>query len=211
MARWQDELDSVRRVSGGPESNGRGGRADEPPRCRAGVSGAQSQTVADGGHAVGDVKQGRWTANIEGDFVVFLIGARLQARHPLRSLRDLGGFKRGMPAMLKYLSQHPEKGFLGYQQLGIGTANVQYWRSFADLERFAQDQDDPHLAPWRAYWKRVGRSDRTGIWHETYLVRAGEYEAIYGNMPAYGLAKAGEHLPLSSDTTARRRLRRAET
>ena len=97
-----------------------------------------------------EINQGRWTAQIEGDFVVFLIGARLQARHPLRSLRDLGGFKRGMPAMLKYLSQHPEKGFLGYQQLGIGTANVQYWRSFEDLERFAKDDVDPHLATWRA-------------------------------------------------------------
>ena len=43
-----------------------------------------------------EINQGRWTAQVEGDFVVFLIGARLQASHPLRSLRDLGGFKRGM-------------------------------------------------------------------------------------------------------------------
>ena len=154
-----------------------------------------------------EINQGRWTAQIEGDFVVFLIGARVQASHPLRSLRDLGGFRRGMPGMLKYLSQHPEKGFLGYQQLGIGTANVQYWRSFADLERFAKNEDDPHLAPWRAYWKRVGRSDRTGIWHETYLVRAGEYEAIYGNMPPFGLGKATRLERLGSDSTARARLR----
>src|SRR5437879_2707287 len=41
------------------------------------------------------VNQGRWTAEIDGDFVVFLIGARLQFRHPIRSLRDLGG-RRGM-------------------------------------------------------------------------------------------------------------------
>ena len=32
-----------------------------------------------------------------------------------------------------------------------------------------------------------------GIWHETFRVRAGEYEAIYGNMPRFGLAAAGEH------------------
>jgi hypothetical protein len=44
-----------------------------------------------------EIRQGRWTARIEGDFVVFLIGT-------------------------------------------------------------------PHLAPWRAYSKRLGRSDRTGIW-----------------------------------------------
>ena len=66
-----------------------------------------------------EINQGRWTAQVEGDFVVFVIGARIQASHPLRSLRDLGGFKRGMMGMLKYLGQHPEKGMLGWQQLGF--------------------------------------------------------------------------------------------
>jgi hypothetical protein len=45
-------------------------------------------------------------AQIEGDFVVFLIGARFQRFRLLRSLRDLGG-RRSMPYMLKKLSQHP--------------------------------------------------------------------------------------------------------
>jgi hypothetical protein len=40
-------------------------------------------------------------------------------------------------------------------------------------------------------------------------VRAGEYEAVYGNMPPYGLGKATDLVPLASDTTARRRLRKA--
>ena len=57
---------------------------------------------------------------------------------------------------------------------------MQYWRSFAHLEAFAKDRDDPHLDAWRHYWRRVGRDDRTGIWHETLLVGAGEYEAVYG-------------------------------
>ena len=29
-----------------------------------------------------------------------------------------------------------------------------------------------------------------GIWHETYLIRAGEYETVYGSMPRVGLARA---------------------
>jgi hypothetical protein len=156
-----------------------------------------------------DVRQGRWTARIDGDFVVFLIGARLNPRHPVRSFQDLGG-RMGMRHMLDYLMEHPEKGLLGYQSNLPSLTTVQYWRSFEHLERFARDENDPHLAPWRAYWKRVGRSDRTGIWHETYLVRAGEYEAVYGNMPPYGLAKATELVRLSADTTARRRLREAD-
>jgi hypothetical protein len=152
------------------------------------------------------INQGRWTASIEGDFVVFIIGARLQKTRPLRSLRDLGEFQRGMRAMVAYLTEHPEKGMLGHQTFGPTTL-VQYWRSFDHLERFAQGEDDPHLATWRAYWKRVGRSTRTGIWHETFLVRAGEYEAIYGNMPPFGLGKATALVPVRSGVGARSRLR----
>lgn len=153
------------------------------------------------------INQGRRGADIEGDFVVFLIGARIQKRHPIRSLRDLGGM-RSMPYMLKYLTEHPEKGLLGYESYGLAT-NVQYWRSFEDLERFARDESDPHLKTWRNYWKRVGRDARSGIWHETFLVRAGEYEAIYGNMPPFGLAKASRVVPIGSDSSARGRLKRA--
>ena len=153
-----------------------------------------------------DINEGRWTAELDGDFVVFLIGARPSLRHPIASIRDLGG-RRGMKHMLDYLTQHPEKGLLAYE-FGLKTI-VQYWRSFEQLEAFANDSDDPHLAAWRNYWKRVGTSARTGIWHETYLVRAGEYEAIYGNMPPFGLGKAGRLVPLAEGKSARQRFRAA--
>ena len=146
----------------------------------------------------------RMMAEIDGDFVVFLIGARFNSFHLLQSVRDLGG-RRGMKHMLDYLTAHPDKGLLGYQ-MGLPTI-VQYWRSFDHLEAFANDASDPHTAAWRNYWKRVGTSTRTGIWHETYLVRAGEYEAIYGNMPPFGLGKAGRVIPMSESSTARLRLR----
>jgi hypothetical protein len=151
-----------------------------------------------------EIKRGRWTAQIEGEFVVFLIGARFDFFHLIRSVRDLGG-RRGMPHMLDYLLKHPEKGLLAYEG-GLKTI-VQYWRSFEHLEAFAKNQDDPHLEPWRNFWRRVGKSERTGIWHETYLVRAGEYEAIYGNMRPYGLGKAGKLVPLAGNSSARNRIR----
>lgn len=151
-----------------------------------------------------DVNRGRWSAEIDGDFVVFIIGARANKPWQLiRILRDLGG-RRGMNHMLKYLSEHPEKGLLGYETMGL--AIVQYWRSFAHLEAFAKDAEDPHLWAWRNYWRRVGKDDRTGIWHETFLVRDGEYEAIYGNMPAKGLGKATTLVPLTEASSARGRL-----
>jgi Monooxygenase af470-like len=47
------------------------------------------------------------------------------------------------------------------------------------------------LAPHR-------ESTRTGIWHETYLARAGEDEAVYSNRPPHGLGKAGRHVAISA-------------
>ncbi len=145
------------------------------------------------------------TAEIEGDFVVFLIGARINSKREfLRSYMDLGG-RRGMKHMLDYLVAHPEKGLLAYE-FGLPTI-VQYWRSFDHLEAFARNEDDPHLEAWRQYWRRVGRSSRSGIWHETFLVRAGEYEAVYGNMPARGLGKAGRLVPAAEASRARTRVK----
>lgn len=152
------------------------------------------------------LKQGRWRAQIEGDFVVFLIGARPSYRHLLRSLRDLGG-ARGMQRMLDRLMADPDTGLLGYEMAGMGTLIVQYWRSFDHLEAFARNPDDLHLPTWRTYWRRVGKSTRTGIWHETFLVRAGEYEAIYGNMPPFGLGKASSLVTVREGVDARQRLR----
>jgi hypothetical protein len=45
---------------------------------------------------------------------------------------------------------------------------------------------------WRA-WNRLASDDRNaaGIWHETFKVAAGNYEAIYQNMPVIGLQRAG--------------------
>ena len=56
----------------------------------------------------------RMMAEIDGDFVVFLIGARFNSFHLLKTVLALGG-RRGMKHMLDYLVAHPEKGLLGYQ------------------------------------------------------------------------------------------------
>jgi len=152
------------------------------------------------------IRPGRYGAEIDGDFVVFLIGARLnRPRYVLSSVRDLGGRRRGMTAMLAALMADPDKGLLGYR-MGFPTI-VQYWRSFEHLEAFARDPGDLHRPTWLE-WFRRDPSGRTGIWHETFLVRAGEYEAIYDSVPEAGLATAGRAVPLSGSSSSRGRLRR---
>jgi hypothetical protein len=53
-----------------------------------------------------------------------------------------------------------------------------------------------HWPAWVAFNKRTGNSrEDVGIWHETYRVRAGEYETVYSGMPPIGLGKAGTLVP----------------
>jgi hypothetical protein len=92
-----------------------------------------------------------------------------------------------------------------------GPMIVQYWRSFEDLERFARDPDLLHIRAWTAFNKAVRASGDVGIWHETFKVRAGEYEAIYNNMPRIGLGAAGTHAPIgTTGQSAARRIGEAE-
>ena len=154
------------------------------------------------------VMPGRFTAQIEDPFVVFLIGMRVNR---FASFRKWMPTAQAMPAMLQVLFQHPEKGFLGgetfYTLYPLNIMLMSYWRSFEALEQFARSADEPHLAPWKRFNQSVGADGTVGIWHETYLVQPGQYEAVYGNMPRFGLAKATQHVPaVGRRETARRRL-----
>jgi hypothetical protein len=151
------------------------------------------------------VNPGRLAAEIEGDFVVFLIGMRINK--PLKVHKWLPVFL-AMPRMLKELESKPESGFLGHI-LGIKVI-VQYWRSFEALEAYAQRRNDQHWPAWMAFNKRMAKSrGDVGIWHETYLVRAGEYECIYSGMPPFGLGEAGSLVPAAGRRdSARGRVRR---
>jgi hypothetical protein len=151
-------------------------------------------------------RPGRWTVDLEGDFVVFLIGAEI---------RDAKGGGRAaellmaMIDMLGELEQDLSKGLLGYQVFGaVGGVIVQYWRSFEALEAYAKNPDAKHAPVWRE-WNRLAEDEVSGagIWHETFKVAAGQYEAIYQNMPVTGLQKAGTPTTLTNARlTARQRI-----
>ena len=142
------------------------------------------------------VVSGRMTADIEGDFVVFLIGMRVNKPWKLHKWLPVA---RAMAPMLRVQHQNPELGLLGmHTWIGpTGPLLIQYWRSAEHLDRFASDPALPHHAAWRDFNRRVGTDGDVGIWHETFQVTAGHYETIYGNMPRFGLATAGRHVPVA--------------
>lgn len=137
----------------------------------------------------------RFTTQIDQPFVVFLVGMRVNNFFAFRKWMMV---TNAFPKMIQVLYEHPEKGFLGgesfFRFFPVTTIMVSYWRSFEDLERFARGKDDPHLEAWRRFNKEIGNSGDVGVWHETYAVEPGRYEALYGNMPLFGLAKATKNV-----------------
>jgi hypothetical protein len=139
---------------------------------------------------VNGVRKDRLAGRIDGEFVVFLIGMRINRWWKFWQWLRVGF---AMPRMLKELEEHRELGLLGYETWPGRTIIVlQYWRSMDALMTYAKNRDAKHLPAWRAFNKLVGTSGDVGIWHETYRVRPGDYENIYVNMPPFGLGKAGE-------------------
>ncbi len=151
---------------------------------------------------------GRYTAQVDGPFVVFLIGMRVNRLWALHKWMPVA---RAMGPMVEQLLAQRERGLMHAETFVYwrGAALVQYWRSFEQLERFARDPGAGHLDAWKRFNRAVGADGSVGIWHESYLVQDGGYECIYGNMPRRGLAMAGGHLPaVGAKETARRRLGR---
>ncbi len=149
----------------------------------------------------------RMAAEIEGDFAVFLIGMRV---NKLWKVGKWVPVAKAMGVMLKelYASDREDTGFLGHQPLSMFNM-VQYWRSFDHLEAYARSQDAAHWPAWVEFNKAMkGAREDVGIWHETYQVRAGAYEAIYSGMPKMGLGKFGALHPATGNReAARQRMR----
>lgn len=135
----------------------------------------------------------RMTAKIEGEFVVFLIGARFNKWWKLPRFKWAGD---AFAAMVKELEQKPDMGFLGHESwAGRTSIMVQYWRSKEQLMAYARNRDAVHFPAWVRFNKEFAQSGDFGVWHETYVIRPGDYECVYSNMPLFGLAKATQSVP----------------
>ena len=155
---------------------------------------------------MGEIYDGRFCARIDGPFVVFTIGMRINR---LWAIRRWPKPAWNTYRMLGHLADDPPVGYLGgelfFYWRGIGM--IQYWRDFDALESFARDRERPHLAAWRQLAAQTANDTTFGYWHETYKVAPDNYECIYGSMPRFGLARASTHAPIAaSSETARSRL-----
>lgn len=158
-----------------------------------------------------DVKRGRLTAAYDGDLVVFLIGFRVNRWTALRAWWSVF---TAMPPMLRQLSRDPDSGLLGFRTLVSyrQVVLVQYWSSAEKLQAFAGDPSRTHRPAWIEFYRRAFASGGVGIWHETYCVQAGAFEAVYANMPETGLGRVAGVVPVGrrGDSAAERLARQSQ-
>ena len=147
----------------------------------------------------------RMTADVDGEFAVFLIGMRINKLWKIHKWLPVG---LAMGKMLRELYAHPELGLLSHEAwAGRTILLVQYWQSFEKLSHYATSSNAKHIPAWRAFNEKIGSNGDVGIWHETYLITPGRYEAFYSGMPPYGLGKVGHLVPATaSRREARSRL-----
>lgn len=139
---------------------------------------------------MGRIVDKRVCAEMDGGFVVFLIGLRVNK--PWKVWKWLP-VSSAMPRMLIELAKQPQLGLLHAEtQFSFPNVTVtQYWKSFEALEAYAKARDKAHLPAWQAFNKAIASNGDVGIWHETYVIEPGKYENIYNNMPPYGLGAVG--------------------
>ena len=139
----------------------------------------------------------RTTAEMDEEFVVFLIGMRINT---LWKVHKWVPVFAAMPRMLRELERDEESGLLGYEllyRLPRRVVTVQYWDSFETLREYAQDVEREHVPAWVEYNKENAAGGDVGIFHETYVVGPDDYETVYNQMPAFGLGAAGDLVPAS--------------
>ncbi|MFI9328974.1 DUF4188 domain-containing protein [Kitasatospora sp. NPDC052868] len=153
---------------------------------------------------------GYTTAAATGDAVVLLIGMRINR---FWAVHHWGPVFFAMLRMLYELAKQPERGLRGRILLTASPRTyyvVQYWESKEKLYAYASAPDGFHHTVWGIANRKLreGRiRQHVGLWHETYMAPEGSYEAVYFDMPPFGLAAAHGSLPVESrGKSARARL-----
>ena len=147
------------------------------------------------------VYTGRYVTDAKTDFVLFIIGMRVNS---FLSFRKWVPVARAMGPMMKELHSNPSLGFIHTEILlsWRGVTLIQYWRSFEALEAYAHGRT--HMRAWKRFNNKAKNNTAVGIFHETYRIEKGSTEGIYMNMPKHGLAHVTTHEPITKDMNSAR-------
>lgn len=149
-----------------------------------------------------EIRAGRWTAQFDEPYVVFIIGMRINRLWKVHRWLPI---MLAMTRMLRELYPRPELGFLGGQSwFGRTVVLIQYWRSFEDLEHYAKARELQHLPAWAAFNRAIGDKGDVGVYHETYRIQPGQYENVFVNMPPTLMSAVAPVTPATGRKSAAR-------
>jgi hypothetical protein len=114
---------------------------------------------------------GRYTAAVEGEFVVFLLAMRFNKFWKVHKWLPVA---MAMGPMLTALLKDQSKGLLGFRVLPVFTSSetLELLEAAPVLDQRDAAQADPHLPAWRRFNQLVGTGGDVGIWHETLSRRS---------------------------------------
>jgi hypothetical protein len=133
------------------------------------------------------IRNGRFTVANEQDVVLFTVGVRI---NKVLAVRRWLPVIRAIRPMLAELTADADSGLLAHRTYLCGPRELvimQYWQSTKHLLDFSNSAI--HRRAWRDFYQHATAGAGVGLWHETYVVPAGRYEAIYGIVPELGLAQ----------------------
>jgi hypothetical protein len=152
---------------------------------------------------MGGIERGRWSAEVPEGTVMFLIGMRVNR---LGRPWSWGPVALAMAGMQRELATTADLGLLAVHNFVSGrtTLSLQYWRTWDDLQAYSRG--DRHLPAWRAFNRRARGNPDVGVYHETSVLRAGQHEEVYVDMPRFGLGLATPLVPVGrrGDTSTER-------
>lgn len=145
-----------------------------------------------------NINKGRYSAGTGSDGVVlFLIGMRINRWwQPWKWLPVF----IAMPRMLVELQKNRHLGLVGRPRTFVSGRTVmvvQYWESFEKLTAYSRAADLAHLPAWKAFNKKIRADGSVGIFHETIVLSDDSVEAVYANMPVFGLAQVTGAVPVA--------------
>ncbi|WP_266168841.1 DUF4188 domain-containing protein [Dyella subtropica] len=157
------------------------------------------------------IKQ-RVTVDVEDEFVVLLIGMRINYLWKIHKWLPVA---LAMRKMVMQLGKMPDSatGYLGgeYRTAGNPIIFVQYWRSYEALEKYASNAALAHVSAWGRFFKKIALGGDVGIYHEAYRIAPGNYECVYLNMPEFGLGRIFPLVPAERGLkTSRGRMNKKE-
>eukprot|EP00899_Mesostigma_viride_P021254 jgi/Mesvir1/2912/Mv13982-RA.1 len=131
-------------------------------------------------------------------FCVLLIGFRYPSLWTaIRNFRTLSMLRGGLRALEDEALADPSSGLEHVERYGtpFRGLSIQYWRSHDHLDRWSRTNKG-HQSRRVVFHKHMEHHGMYGMWHETYVVGSGTYEAVYVDMPPTGLGKVGHAQPV---------------